>query len=350
MTVRRCSSSVGLMYDLAGPRLDPHSSLIVARLLASTALRKLRTTASGLAGGRRTLWRPQARAANATMAARITREPCVVTAVIVKFNRSNVNGYRNVGKTTMRLYVNVDHVATLRQARRASEPDPVEAAALCERGGADGITVHLREDRRHIQDDDVQRLRVVIRSVLNLELATAPDIVALAAKLKPHQATFVPERREEITTEGGLDLGSHGGRPDPRLEHAIAQLKEAGIRISLFINPDLRTIDHAAALAVAAIELHTGEYSHTYQRSTAELERLQEAASHAKAAGLAVHAGHGLNYQNVRAVAAIPEIEELNIGHSIVSHALSVGMEQAVREMRAVIDGSPRTASVPGSR
>lgn len=247
-----------------------------------------------------------------------------------------------MGKTTIRLYVNVDHVATVRQARRASEPDPVEAAVLCERGGADGITVHLREDRRHIQDDDVHRLRASVHRVLNLELATAPDIVALAAGLQPHQATFVPERREEITTEGGLDLRSHGGRPDPRLAQAIARLKEAGIRVSLFINPDLRIIDHAAALAVAAVELHTGEYSHTYQRSSTALERLRHAASHAKAAGLAVHAGHGLTYQNVRAVAAIPEIEELNIGHSIVAKALSIGMEQSVREMRRLVDTARR--------
>jgi pyridoxine 5-phosphate synthase len=241
----------------------------------------------------------------------------------------------------MRLYVNVDHVATVRQARRATEPDPVEAAALCERGGADGITVHLREDRRHIQDDDVRRLRTAVRRVLNLELATAPDVVTLAATLKPHQATFVPEHREEITTEGGLDLTSHGGRPDPRLVQAVTRLTEAGIRISLFINPDPKTIDLAAELGVAAVELHTGEYSHSYQRSTAELERLRRAASHAKRAGLAVHAGHGLTYRNAAAVAAIPEIEELNIGHSIVSRALSVGMEQAVREMRVVV-GEPR--------
>lgn len=240
----------------------------------------------------------------------------------------------------MRLYVNVDHVATVRQARRAREPDPVEAAALCERGGADGITVHLREDRRHIQDDDVHRLRSSARRVLNLELATATDIVALAARLKPHQATFVPERREEITTEGGLDLSSHGGRPDPRLAESITRLKQAGIRISLFIDPDLPTIDRSRTLGVAAVELHTGEYSHTFQQSPAALERLRRAASHARSAGLAVHAGHGLTYQNVGPVAAIPEIEELNIGHSIVSRALSVGMEQAVREMRALVDRS----------
>ncbi len=240
----------------------------------------------------------------------------------------------------MRLYVNVDHVATVRQARHATEPDPVAAGLLCERAGADGVTVHLREDRRHIQDDDVVRLTRQARTVVNLELATAADITALAARLKPHQATFVPERREEITTEGGLVLDSHRGRAEPRLVESIAQLKDAGIRISLFINPDPRVIDQAAALGVAAVELHTGEYSHKYKESPVELGRLERAAAHAHKAGLAVHAGHGLTYQNVGPVAAIPDIEELNIGHSIVSRAITVGMEQAVREMRALVDAA----------
>jgi pyridoxine 5-phosphate synthase len=238
----------------------------------------------------------------------------------------------------MRFYVNVDHVATIRQARRAQEPDPVEAALACERGGADGITVHLREDRRHIQDRDVQGIAGHIRTVLNLELATADDIVSMAARLKPHQATLVPERREEITTEGGLGLDSHAGRPDPRLVEAIARLKGSGIRVSLFIDPDPGVIDRAAALGVAAVELHTGEYSHSYQAGPKALERLKQAAAHGRRAGLAVHAGHGLTYRNVQPVAAIAEIEELNIGHSIVSRAVAVGMEQAVREMRALID------------
>jgi pyridoxine 5-phosphate synthase len=240
----------------------------------------------------------------------------------------------------MRLYINVDHVATVRQARRAAEPDPLAAALLCEAGGADGITVHLREDRRHIRDDDVERLRKQVNTVLNLELATAEDIVAFAARLRPHQATFVPERREEVTTEGGLDLTSAAGRADGRLADAIARLKAAGIRVSLFINPDPAVIDRAAALAVEAVELHTGEYSHTYRNSNRELDRLREAAARARAAGLAVHAGHGLNYDNVTPVAATPEIEELNIGHAIVSRAISVGMEQAVREMRKLVDAS----------
>ena len=240
----------------------------------------------------------------------------------------------------MRLYVNIDHVATVRQARRATEPDPLEAAGLCEAAGADGITVHLREDRRHIQDDDVERLRAAVRTVLNLELAAAPEIVAITARLVPNQATFVPERRQEITTEGGLDLTSHGGHADPRLADGIARLREAGIRISLFIDPDAGTIDEAARLGVAAVELHTGAYANTCATSGAALERLREATAHAKAAGLAVHAGHGLTYRNVTPVAATAAIEELNIGHSIVSRAIMIGMEQAVREMRRLVDAA----------
>jgi pyridoxine 5-phosphate synthase len=240
----------------------------------------------------------------------------------------------------MRLYINVDHVATVRQARRAREPDPVEAALLCERAGADGITVHLREDRRHIQDHDVHRLAEQIKTVLNLELATAEDIVSLAEKLKPHQATFVPERREEITTEGGLALGSSAGRVDPRLVEAIGRLRNAGVRVSLFIDPDLEAIDRAAELGVEAVELHTGQYSHAFPHSEEALNRLRRAAAYARSKGLSVHAGHGLNYENVTAVAAIPEIEELSIGHSIVSRAIMVGIEEAVRRMRALVDAA----------
>jgi pyridoxine 5-phosphate synthase len=236
----------------------------------------------------------------------------------------------------MRLYVNVDHIATIRQARRADEPDPVEAAALCERAGADGITVHLREDRRHIQDDDVRRLAASVNTVLNLELATASDIVQLACALCPHQATLVPERREEITTEGGLDLSAG----DARLANTVAALRDAGIRVSLFIDADRATIDRAAALGVAAIELHTGHYANTYRESGEALERLRDAARHARAAGLAVHAGHGLTRDNVTPVAAIPEVEELNIGHHIVSRAVLVGMGAAVREMRVLVDAA----------
>jgi pyridoxine 5-phosphate synthase len=236
----------------------------------------------------------------------------------------------------MRLYVNVDHVATVRQARRATEPDPVEAAGLCESAGADGITVHLREDRRHIQDDDVRRLARTVRTVLNLELATAPDIVDLALALRPHQATFVPERREEITTEGGLQLT--GGAEDARLAAAARRLAEAGVRVSLFVDPDAAVLDIAARMGVAAVELHTGQYAHAWPRADRALARLAAAAAHGRARGLAIHAGHGLTYRNVAAVAAIPEIEELNIGHSIVSRAISVGMPRAVAEMRAAVD------------
>lgn len=236
----------------------------------------------------------------------------------------------------MRLYVNIDHVATLRQARRTDEPDPVRAAADAERGGADGITVHLREDRRHIQDADVRRLAQAVRTVLNLELGAHPDIVRIAVRLRPFQATLVPERRQEITTEGGLAL--HGGARDRRIGATVRRLSDAGIRVSLFIDPDRRTIDHAAALGVAAVELHTGRYAHTWERSGRALAALERAAEHAGARGLAVHAGHGLTYRNVQPVAAIARIEELNIGHSIVSNAVFWGLEEAVRRMRQLVD------------
>ena len=239
----------------------------------------------------------------------------------------------------MRLYINVDHVATVRQARRTDEPDPVTAAALSERAGADGITVHLREDRRHIQDADVRTLAGTVTKVLNLELATAADIVALAAELKPHQATIVPERREEVTTEGGLDLRVGKDR-DPQLVDTIERLSGAGIRVSLFIDPDMATIDRASELGVPAIELHTGEYANSYRESEDALDRLRAACRHARSVGLAVHAGHGLTYRNVQPVAQISEIEELNIGHSIVSRSIMVGMEAAVREMRALVDAA----------
>src|SRR2546430_4620836 len=230
----------------------------------------------------------------------------------------------------MRLYVNIDHVATVREARRTDEPDPVRAAAAAERGGADGITVHLREDRRHIQDPDVRALRTAVRTVLNLELGAAPEIVRIATRLKPFQATLVPERRQEITTEGGLALGG----ASRKIRAAIERLTAAGIRVSLFIDPDPRTIDRAAAFGVAAVELHTGRYARTWRSGDAALRALRRAAAHARARGLAVHAGHGLTYDNVQPVAALRDIEELNIGHSIVSNAIFLGMEEAVRRMR----------------
>ncbi len=239
----------------------------------------------------------------------------------------------------MRLYVNIDHVATVRQARRGLAPDPVAAAEECERSGADGITVHLREDRRHIQLEDVTALAKTVTTVLNLELSIAPEIVEVATGLAPHQATLVPERREEITTEGGLNLRSISGEPDPRIRTAIDRLRAAGIRVSLFIDPDPETIETASVLGATAIELHTGEYANA-GGAAPELERLRAAARLARAGGLAVHAGHGLNYENVQPVAAIEEIEELNIGHSIVSRAIFVGMARAVEEMGRLVRDS----------
>ncbi len=250
----------------------------------------------------------------------------------------------------MRLYVNIDHVATIREARKTDEPDPVQAAAAAERAGADGITVHLREDRRHIQDADVTALARSVRTVLNLELGAHDEIVRVAARVKPFQATLVPEKRQEITTEGGLALR----KGDRRLAGAIARLKDAGIRVSLFIDPSLKTIDIAQQLGVPAIEIHTGTYANaskmTASKKTASkedasrekrreqaLNELRKAAAHAKTIGLAVHAGHGLTYQNVQPVAVIPEIEELNIGQSIVSNAVFWGLEEAVRRMVALV-------------
>lgn len=238
---------------------------------------------------------------------------------------------------SMRLYINVDHVATVRQARRTDEPDPLEAALLCEAAGADGITAHLREDRRHIQDHDLERMRPAVR-VLNVELAAGEEIVGITVRLRPYQATLVPERREEVTTEGGLDLRLQGRR----LRDTIRRLDEAGIRVSLFVDPDPAMLDAAKDLGVPAVELHTGRYSNTWRRSDEALEELRRAARHAADMGLFVHAGHGLTYLNVVPVASIPEIEELNIGHSVVSRAVMVGMRQAVEEMLRLVKG-PRT-------
>ena len=238
--------------------------------------------------------------------------------------------------TPMRLYINIDHVATVRQARRATEPDPVEAADLAEASGADGITVHLREDRRHIQDDDVRRLAPRVRTVLNLELATSAEIVALAVQLRPFQATIVPERREEVTTEGGLDLE----RGLTRLRDTIAHLRDAAIRVSLFIDPTLESVERSHDLGVPAVELHTGRFSHAWPRAEAALDQLVAAARRGRELGLAVHAGHGLTYVNVTAVARVPEIEELNIGHSVVSRSVMVGMARAVAEMRGLVDAA----------
>ncbi len=237
----------------------------------------------------------------------------------------------------MRLYVNIDHVATVREARKTDEPDPVRAAVLAELGGADGITVHLREDRRHIQDRDVRLLLQTVRTVVNLELATSGDIVDLACELKPMQATLVPEGRQEITTEGGLALATAGQRTE--VGRVVERLRRAGIRTSLFIAPDPDAIAASSDLGVEAIELHTGEYAHAaaHDGRAHQLLRLQRAAERAAEVGLAVHAGHGLTYENVSPVARILPIEELNIGHSIVSRSIFTGMESAVREMAAVL-------------
>jgi pyridoxine 5-phosphate synthase len=238
---------------------------------------------------------------------------------------------------TTRLYINIDHVATVREARKTDEPDPVEAARRCEAAGAQGITAHLREDRRHIQDRDVEALARSVTTVLNLELAASRKIVDIACRLRPFQATLVPERREEITTEGGLNLDAD----TPRLREAIQRLADAGCRVSLFIDPDRVTIARARDLGVPAIELHTGHYAHTWRTDQRALDELASAARLGREAGLAVHAGHGLTYQNVQPVARISEIEELNIGHSIVARAALVGLERAVREMAELIQ-NPR--------
>ena len=236
----------------------------------------------------------------------------------------------------MRLYVNIDHVATVRQARRTDEPDPVRAAVLAELGGADGITVHLREDRRHIQDRDVELLLPTVRTGINLELAAASEVLDLAVRWRPMQATLVPESREEVTTEGGLALASADARRS--IGAAVQQLRNAEIHTSLFIDPDSDAIRASADLGAGAIELHTGEYANTRGAERMEqLGRLGRAAALGRSLGLAVHAGHGLTYENVTPVAAIAEIEELNIGHSIVSRAVLVGLERATREMAELV-------------
>ena len=238
-----------------------------------------------------------------------------------------------------RLYINIDHIATLRQARRGTQPDPVDGAAVCERAGADGITAHLREDRRHVQDDDVERLATSLTTDFNLEMACTDEMLAIAERLRPREVTLVPERREEITTEGGLDVS----RDPRRLAEGIRRLNAAGIRTSLFIAPDLAVVTASRELGAAAIELHTGAYAHA-PADPAMLRALRDASRHGASIGLAVHAGHGLTVDNVGPVAAIPEIEELNIGHSVVSRAIFVGLADAVRELRKAMDDA-RTSS-----
>jgi pyridoxine 5-phosphate synthase len=233
------------------------------------------------------------------------------------------------------LGVNIDHVATVRQARRTFEPDPVWAASLAELGGADGITVHLREDRRHIQDRDVRLLRETVSVKLNLELACSEEIVGIACDVRPDQATLVPERREEVTTEGGLDVIRHR----VAVARAIERLRQAGIYVSLFLDPDPEQLAAAADLGAEAVELHTGQYALAKGREqAAELAKLAAAGERIRSLGMALHAGHGLNYHNVGPVARIAGMHELNIGHAIISRAIFTGLERAVREMKALLE------------
>ena len=233
------------------------------------------------------------------------------------------------------LGVNIDHVATIRQARRTIEPDPVWAAALAELGGADVITVHLREDRRHIQDRDVRLLRETVQVKLNLEMAAEPSITDIAVALRPGQVTLVPERREEVTTEGGLDVA---GNLD-RVKACVDRLHAEGIEVSMFIDPDERQIEASRLLKASAVELHTGAYADAAlgKAQCEELKKLQQAGRFALDSGLILHFGHGLTYRNVGPVAAIPGACELNIGHSIIARAVMVGLQQAVREMKVLI-------------
>ncbi len=232
------------------------------------------------------------------------------------------------------LGVNIDHVATVRQARRAANPDPLLAALLAEQAGADSITLHLREDRRHIQDRDVEVMRGALKTRMNLELAAISPMLEIACRIRPADACLVPERREEVTTEGGLDV--QGQLSQTR--EACARLRESGIRVSLFIDPDEAQVDAAVAAGAPAVELHTGAYAEaTGSHRAAELHRLARAAGYAAACGLIVNAGHGLDYHNVQPVAALPEVAELNIGHAIISRAIFSGLTSAVSEMKRLM-------------
>ncbi|MHB1529705.1 MAG: pyridoxine 5'-phosphate synthase [Acidiferrobacteraceae bacterium] len=236
----------------------------------------------------------------------------------------------------MLLGVNIDHIATLRQARGTRYPDPVHAALIAEEAGADSITLHLREDRRHIQERDIALLRQILTTRMNLEMAATEEMIAFAVKYAPHDCCLVPERRQELTTEGGLDVVAR----QINIRSACERLKGAGIRVSLFIDADPIQIEAAALTGAPAVELHTGHYADAGSAAehSIELERLRSAATLARARGLAVHAGHGLHYHNTVEIAGIPEIEELNIGHAIVARAVFTGLAEAVRTMRALID------------
>jgi pyridoxine 5-phosphate synthase len=235
----------------------------------------------------------------------------------------------------LRLGINIDHVATIRNARGGRHPDPVRAAHLAAAAGADGITAHLREDRRHISDADIARLANEIQLPLNLEMAATEEMLAIALRHRPHAACIVPESREERTTEGGLDVVTHF----ERLKPMVGKLNEAGVRVSLFIEADPRQLDAARAVGAPVVELHTGAYcDHEGAARDAELARIVTAAAHAEAIGLECHAGHGLSYDTVKPIAAIPTIAELNIGHFLVGEAIFVGFEASIRHMRALMD------------
>ena len=233
------------------------------------------------------------------------------------------------------LGVNIDHVATLRQARGTSYPDPVNAALICEQAGAEGITLHLREDRRHIQDADVYRMRTALKTRMNLEMAVTEEMVEIAKNVKPHHICFVPEKRQEVTTEGGLDVVGHF----EDVKKATQELTALGCDVSLFIDADFAQIDAAVACGAPTIEIHTGAYAdaETPEQQQTELDRIVKGAEYAASKGLVVNAGHGLNLHNVTPIAKIPQIHELNIGHSIIADAVFIGLAEAVKEMKAVI-------------
>ena len=236
----------------------------------------------------------------------------------------------------MRLAVNIDHIATLRQARKADEPDPVVAAAICELAGASGITVHMRGDRRHIQERDVELLRQTVQTWLNVEMAATREMVRLAQQLKPHRVTLVPERREELTTEGGLDVVLHSGN----VEGAVRELIGSGIEVSIFVDPDLEQVRACHRVGAPALEINTGKFAEQWRdpkSSREQIEKIENVARGAKKLGMRVFAGHGLTYRNIHPITRIQEIEELNIGHSIIARASLVGLERAVREMIALL-------------
>ncbi len=245
--------------------------------------------------------------------------------------------------SSTRLHVNVDHVATIRQVRGTPYPDPVAAASICELAGADGITVHLREDRRHIQDRDLRILRQTVRTVLNLEMAATPEMLRIARELRPEIATLVPERREERTTEGGLDVAGSA----QHMASVVRALREGGVAVSLFVDPEVEAVRAAARVGAQIVELHTGDYcAASRDRAVAELARVARAADEAASLGLRVAAGHGLDYPNVGPIAALPVVEELNIGHAIVARAVLVGLDRAVRDMIDAIGQGHARATV----